>query len=278
MNPGIREFVGDQIQGSAFYEFMSAVKRKLPPGTPDDLIEQSLYYLLGRTLTDDELFSLAWRLAGNLRSFRQLRPVVPWTYQHEFEWVPVQVLRGDPYLTRRSRKAGTIFQFQILAGSPCPLTTSQFWSRAMCRMIARRIGFTPTWRKYPFRNPLQLVNLQLYVQLDPERSKEDEPRFFHVHEEQPSSVINWNRQVMRMRRREAGFFDCPENHPASLACHQCHVGLDQCAAAVHDQTFEWSHCRNCRRLAWHDPDHPRICVSCRIGKILNPERNSDQPR
>lgn len=268
----VRRCLGQTLRGEDFSEFVTQIHRLLPKGIPKDLVFDSLQYLAGTRLSERELEDLSWRLAGNLRRLRNLRPVQPWFTQAQQEWVPVQVLSGQPYRTKRYGKPGMIFQLQILAGSPCPLTIDHFWSRGFCRLIASRIGFSAPWGDYPFLSEYQLVSTRLYVLVDPEKSVGGKPGFNQVKETQPGGILSWNKELLKLRARRGGF-TCPQNYPAAHRCFQCHVGMDQCPAATHEETFVRKPCRKCQRSNWHDTADDRICVDCNAREALKPQKD-----
>lgn len=267
----VRDYIGSELRGQELHAFVDQVHRLLPKGTPRDLVFASLRHLAGKTLSDEALEDIAWQFAGNLRRFCNLRPVLPWKGQRSHEWVPVQVVGGDHYRTKRSGKVGMIYTFQVLAGTPCPLEMTQFWSRNFCRMLSRRLGFTKHRGPRPFTNVTEFMNLRMYVLVDPEKCQDGKPGFSQVHEEQPSSVVNYNRQLLQWRQRSTKDFQCPQNYPKRHRCFQCHVGLDVCPAATHERTFVRQECPNCHRHNWHDPAFLRMCVDCRVVKILHPK-------
>lgn len=270
----VRDYIGSELRGSELHEFVDKMHRLLPAGTPRDLVFTSLRYLAGSKLTEHELEDIAWRFAGNFRQFRNLRPVLPWRGQRDPEWVPVQVVAGEHYRTKRSGKVGMIFTLQALAGRVCPLEMTQFWSRNFCRALARRIGFTAGWGVRPFTNVAELMSLRMYVLVDPAKCVEGKPGFSQVHEEQPGGIINYNRKLLQCRQRRTSEFVCPKNYPKRHRCFQCHVGLDVCPAATHERSYVSQQCRVCNRKNWHDPAYMRVCVDCRVRQILHPKEDS----
>lgn len=262
----LRDLLGEPLQGDTFRRFVDGLRACLPKKIPRELIEQSVQHLVGQVLTEERLEEEAWRLGGNTRRLKNLQPVPPWGGQPTLEWVPVQIVGGEHYRTRWTNLAGMIYQFQVLAGTPCPHVMTKFWSRGVCRLAASRLGFSKPWGPRPFKDFLQMFNLRLYVLVDAEQSRDGKPGFTVIAEEQPSGVLTWNRRLLRMRQRDPAVgFVCPRRFPDSFPCYRCPMGLDECPAATHPETFVPGECPRCgSEQAWFRDARDAHCVDCEI--------------
>ena len=255
------KWIGTEPTGDEFAAFVADVRRRLPGDLDFDVVFDSLAYLAGQEIADKNLDAALWRLLGNLERLRDGVVVPPWAAQHADEWLPVQVMSVDRQLSRNNDPGGD-FLLQALAGSCCPLLLKKFWTWKFAGMLARRLGFTPPWGKYPFRDILELVNCRFHVLVE-QRLSGKAPGFEEVHVTKTQTV--WNRKYLRMRQRPPRYFDCPFGYALSHACANCHVGLDQCPAAVHNKTYVQRPCEACRQAdAYFDPAKPerKICQNC----------------
>jgi hypothetical protein len=259
-----RIFVGRLLDKHSFGEFVSQLHGGLPYKGDDideDVLIGSLQGLAGAKLTKQLLSDTAWRLAGNLDHLRNCNPVTPWGRQSRQEWVPTQIIGATLKWTKQG-KYGAAFDFQFLAGSPCPLIVRKFWSSGFCAVFGKNLGFTAPWRSLPYEDPRQLVNMRFYAKVDPVLCT-SKPGFHEV--KVTPGFVSWNKELMRMRYRlDPELFACPAGYPSEHPCHSCPVGEKDCEAAVHPLTFKQRHCGRCRRdTAWFDPaSSRRICVDC----------------
>lgn len=234
---------------------VASIVRALPH-VREDTIMESLRHLAGRTLTTLDIAETSWRLAGNLSLLQEGLPVRPWSQQRADEWVPLQILGLVPGRDRRGRP-GHHFSFRALAGTPCPMTLYTFWGRGACGLIAREIGFSKPWDKFPFHRPSDLVGLRLLAGIEAVRSA-TYPTFFEVRG--PSAFVRWNRDtVLRLRFRVG--MACPEGF--THACSACAVGYRECSAGTHLETYQLRFCDGCGHEAYFDPErHADHCVEC----------------
>ncbi|MCI0420750.1 MAG: hypothetical protein L0312_16240, partial [Acidobacteria bacterium] len=107
-------------------------------------LEESLRHLAGELVTEQIARDTAYRLAGNLQRLTDTYAAPPWRYQLAPEWVPVRVMAARPLYRQRSNKPvfGSLLDFEVLAGTSCPLTIRKWWSLRMCRYHARNFGFS----------------------------------------------------------------------------------------------------------------------------------------
>jgi hypothetical protein len=142
------------------------------------------------------------------------------------------------------------------------LLLPQVWTAGLCGVISRELGFTSTWRDYPFLDVRQLMNLRLFVKVEPELCGEL-PGFSEL--SIPAGCRTWNQQVIKMRARlDPELFVCPKEYPEEHVCHLCPIGEDQCPMAVHPQTFDRGPCDRCQKDdTWFDTlTTHKVCVDC----------------
>lgn len=258
----ILTFLFSPLEGEAFQVFVETLKQLLPPPIDSGALEDSCLSLLGEELTPANLSALAWRLAGNLNLLKNGHPILPWDGQEKPEEVPAQVI-GWRIQSSRQGKPGAEFTLRVLAGRPAGLITRQFWSRGHCGMLSSRFGFSK-WSSgpYPFLDVRQLSDLRCYVRIVPGKAELqfDQLSF-------PPSILNWNRRFIRRRARTE--FQCPLDFPPERYCFQCHVGRDQCPAAVHPKTYVRQNCKKCGRQTWFDTaTRDENCVNCTVLEAL----------
>lgn len=229
----------------------------LPNWITYDQMFESVRYLAGRRLVELDAIKLAWRLAGNINTFRNGKPVTPWVVQQADEWVPLQILKLHRVCNSKN-KIGYDVVSRVMAGTPAPLRVDSFWGSRAVRYVASKLGFSRPWQKYPFTNAHQLVGLRFYGLLEVARSR-GRPEFHEI--ECPPPLLKWNREnILKLRLRVGR--QCPLNY--NHACHVCAVGYDQCQAATHPKTYVIDHCAGCNKSdVPFDPDDPYPhCVHC----------------
>jgi hypothetical protein len=231
-------------------------------------VADSIAPLLGTRATDASLWALAWRMAANVNALKAGVPVLPWAIQRTAEWIPLQIAsaRRDP--RRRASGAllpGCTFTLQSLAGSYCPNTLMHWWSKTQGSVVARELGFSPPWGKYPFHDAHQLVGLRLYALFTPESCAGGRAGFFQV--ACSSSMEEYNRALLSVRCRVT---PCPRGY--EHACHNCGVGYrnpDGCPYATHPAHFVLKPCPACGvQEAPFDPEGPSgACIKCNTREI-----------
>jgi len=229
-NDVLSEFCGFAPEGRHFEELVDLLCEAIP--RVDRLVMwDSVRSIAGCTLREENLRNMCWRIAGNVELLRTGVAVPPWHLQQEAEWAPVQVLAWEPARSARGRRGGR-FTMRILAGTACPMRVRTFWTVGFCRFIARRAGYTARRHGLPFAHPSELVNLRIWVQIEPDRCRPGVPGFQEVG--CTSSLRKWNRQIIKMRFRRD--WACPHNY--THYCYQCPVGYMECPAATHAETHD----------------------------------------
>jgi len=258
-------FLDQEIKGGALDSLTTAIHRQLPKKTPWGTVFESLMSLAGVRLTEDLLESSVWRLVGNLERLFLRHPAVPWCRQEVDEVVPVQVLAVHYGYSSRWRFGGD-FELRVLAGTPASMLLRKFWTLGYCQMLKGMFGFSSPRGLYPFEDMRQFVNLRFSIRITLELSGAS-PDFEKIWQEndriKPASLYEWNRQMLRHRRRED--FRCPRDYDREeVKCHFCAVGQDECEAATHDETYEQRHCHACDKVTWFDPadSQQELCLTC----------------
>lgn len=234
-----------------------SIRSILPAGITHDAVFESVRYLAGRTLNDLDSVRLAWRLAGNIPTLRAGIAVVPWAMQRADEWVPLQIIKI--HKTRNSKdKLGYDVTSRALAGSPCPLKISSFWSVRVIRLVSIKVGFSRYGGKYPFGVASDLVGLRFYGLIEAARSR-GRPEFHEI--ECSDSMIQWNRDYVLKLRMRVGQ-KCPAGFHHK--CYLCAYGYDRCSAATHPVTFTLGFCAGCNQsdVPFDPEDQSPHCVNC----------------
>jgi hypothetical protein len=251
----LREYVGLTIVGDIIYELTDALCLVMPPTVSRNGVFQTIRLLAGVEFTPKMAAKLAWRMAGNIDTLTSGDPVVPWSRQIRDEVVPICVEKVVP--SRRKDKAGYLFHYRVLAGTPCAETFTQFMSANSCRAIARVIGFsTNSWGPYQYAGiGVHFVNLMFFAHIEAEKSR-DRPAFHRV--SVTSSMLKANKDILAVRCRAK---PCPENF--QHACANCPIGYNECGYAVHASTYVEHHCRTCNSVSFFDPNNvATMCINC----------------
>ena len=180
--------------------------------------------------------------------------MLPWTRQLEDELVPVLVEHVRPY--KRKNRLGYLLDCRAVAGSPCPLMFTQFFSQNSCYAIAQSMGFSAPWGAYAFTDAAHFVNLLFFAHVEAAKSRES-PAFSTI--SVSSSMFQYNRMRIEVRTRAR---PCPDNYEHS--CVHCWLGYDQCEFATHAKTYVTRYCESCQTERFFDPaDDGSMCVHCR---------------
>ena len=227
------DLVGRDLTGDELSRAMVALAGQFP-GTDASVVAATLQPYAGTYLSYATCRDIAWRIAGNVSRLRDNEPVLTWTIQRDYEWVPVQIRSFESVLIKNKHKC--MYTMKVLAGSPCTMTINDTWSRKFVGYVGRRIGFTAPWNKGPLKHPAELVNLRLIVYLDPTLSRPGQPRFKQL--ECPSGMLKWNKQLIGKRNwwlNKQPWY-CPQGF--QHRCYECHVGYLDCDASCHPTTRE----------------------------------------
>jgi hypothetical protein len=253
----LRPYIDATIARETVNDVCNDVLSCLPESVSPSALFESIRVLAGTRMTVVAAKTLAWRLAGNIDKLVDGIPVLPWTQQVEDEIVPVRVEAVRP--TYKRKLAGFLFTCRALAGSPCPMSFTEFVSAPSCAAISRTLGFSAPFGPYPYSSALQFVNLLFNAHVEASRSHAM-PSFITV--TATSSMVRANREKIEVRCRAK---PCPEafEHP----CTSCWVGYDQCEFAVHPVTYVVRICPACDAEGYFDPDSPALeCMQCRQRK------------
>lgn len=223
------EFLGTELTGEWLDAFIDSVCLHLKRVHRQAVFE-SVRHLAGTILTDESLKDVTWRLAGNIDKLRRGEAVPPWSVQLVPEWMPVQITAIESGQTSTG-KSGAFVNLRVLAGSACPTRTGTFWTKSLCRGIGRQAGFTSAKGDFPLQHSDCLVNMRLWILVEPERCRPGQLGFWEVG--CSGGLRKWNREILKKRFRMG--WECPMNY--KHYCHNCHVGYLQCPAATHKETL-----------------------------------------
>ena len=252
-------FVGIRLQKEVFEDFVGLLADKLHKQVQQRTIYASLQHLAGTELTRPLYHKIMWRLAGNVDRLKRGLVTPDWLMQVSKEWVPIKVLSCEKKVTRYG-KPGAEFTSAVLAGTPTAEVMKHFWTNRMGFVVADRLGFSKPYGNTPYKDISQFVEMQLYVEIDPDLC-DGSPRFDRFAVSSTQKKIN--QDILKLRYRTSGF-KCPKGYPENKDCHLCWVGLDQCPAATHGDSYIRKHCDGCKQDALFDPERPRqpLCVNC----------------
>jgi hypothetical protein len=250
----LRPYFDANVVGDTLRDMCRDVLAELPDSVSQPAVFDSIRALAGTKITKRMAADLAWRLAGNVEKLKDGIPVLPWTRQLEDELVPVRVEHIRPY--KRKNTPGYIFECRALAGSPCPMSFTQFFSSNSCRAISQTLGFSAPWGAYPYTTAVHFVNLLFFAHVEAAKSRET-PFFSKV--SVSSSMFKENRARIEVRTRAR---PCPDQYEHS--CVHCWLGYDQCEFATHPRTYVTRYCDTCRSDGFFDPnDRGVMCIRCR---------------
>lgn len=230
INDTLSDFLGFTPIGEHFEELVDRLCGAFPR-VNRQVLWDSVRYVAGSLLTEEAMKNMVWRLAGNIRRLRDGQTVPPWHMQTEVEWMPTQVIAYQPDQSSRGRQGGR-YTLRVLAGTACPMRITKFWTRGFARHIALGAGYTRGYGDFRLGHISELVNLRLWVRIDPEQCRPGMPGFDEVG--CTAGLLNWNRGIIRKRFRRG--FVCPYNYDHH--CYKCHVGYSECPAATHMETVD----------------------------------------
>jgi hypothetical protein len=253
----LRPYIDVSVVGETVYDICKDIMAEMPATVAETAVYDSVRVLAGTKLTQSAAADLAWRLAGNVDKLIDGQPVLKWTRQLDDEIVPVVIESVRPF--KRKTTPGFIFSCRALAGSPCPMVFTQFFSRSSCSAISRTLGFSAPWGAYPYSTAAHFVNLLFFAHIEAARSREF-PSFVTV--SASSSMLKVNRKLIEVRCRAK---PCPDQF--EHGCAFCWLGYDQCEFATHPRTYETRDCSACNAEGFFDPvDNGDVCVRCRYLK------------
>jgi hypothetical protein len=249
----ISPYVNAKIVGDTVYDLYKDLLAELPENVSQSAVFDSIRIYAGTDLLPVAAKALAWRLAGNIDKLILGAPVIPWAGQIADERVPVIIEDVKPFT--KKNVTGVFLYCRAVAGSPCPMLFSQFFSSSSCSAVARTLGFSAPWGPYPYATPTHLSQLLFFAHVEAEKSRTT-PVFTTV--SASSSMVKANREKIEIRCRAK---PCPSGyeHP----CTSCWVGHDKCPAAVHAKTFVTKHCPSCAADKFFDPAvKSDKCIHC----------------
>lgn len=230
VNDTFSDYLGFAPTGESFEELVDRLCDAFS-GVSRQVMWDSVRYVAGALLSEEAMRNMVWRLAGNIRRLRDGQVVPPWHLQTEKEWMPVQIIAYQPEESARGRRGGR-FTMRVLAGTACPLRLSKFWPRGFARYIALGAGYSRGNGEFRLGDISELVNLRLWIRIDPELCRPGLPGFDEVG--CTAGLLKWNREIIKKRFRRG--FICPYHYDHH--CFKCHVGYLQCPAATHKETVD----------------------------------------
>lgn len=255
----LNSYIGGPLSKEQLDKLVTDICCEIGGNVSQAAVRNSCLYLAQTPVTLLELQKLCWRLAGNIGRLRKGKAVVPWRYQEEDEWMPLQVLSVGTDLTDRRRPMVRL-QLRILAGTACPEIICKQVTPAFCRYLAIEFGFTKSWGRFPFREPSEFTTMRTYGLFTAEQTAvvSNAPSFskFYV----PQTMTKHNRQLLAARNREVTA--CPFGR--SVDCLVCPQGQDQCQLALRRYTLSKRPCRRCGTVCWLNAKESLLCTKCLV--------------
>lgn len=248
-------YLNAPLVGDTLHNLAAELMRFFPPKTCVSAVFESVRLRAGTAFDRRTAQEFAWLLAGNVPALIAGQPVAFWVRQLADEVVPVRVEHVQP--TRRKKEFGFMFKCRVLAGTPCPMQLSQFFSARSCHVFSRVVGFSPTpWGLLQYGGIAQhFTNLMFFAHIDAERSH-DKPVFRNI--SVSSSMLKENKKLLDVRCQQR---PCPNGY--THTCLVCPIGYNDCSYAVHQKTFVEQHCRTCDSASFFDPDQVGVmCINC----------------
>lgn len=282
VSDGFFPFFGQELSADFFRDFSLASRNIVAPKLSEEAMQLCLFDMCGRTLDLPLAEKLSWRLAGNYDSIRRGCIVPPWPAAAKSQWILFEVVKatakirarkpGDREMAHRDpdgmvRSRGWEISLRALTGLPAGETFEVFWSSRVCEVVKVSFGFSrrnragyrryvSTRREVSFTSPLDFFGLRARGFLELGQRNDT----FQIREFKPSqTAIKFNRSLLVMRTRDS--FKCPMNFETSLACHACHIGVDNCPAACHKKTYIIGDCGCGRSGVSFDPE-TGVCLRC----------------
>lgn len=213
-----------------------------------------------RTLSRDDAYRLAWRLAANKSQIRRGVSVSDGTASAYFGPCIVRIVSVRPgYRKFRGgiSKYGATSTLAIQTGPGAGRTMVKFWSFGMCSRLARKSGLWP--RKVPLADVRTLYGGYFLVRLNPTLGRDGQLAFDTI-ADAPSLK---SRNLKLRNRRERKGHQCPLHQPVDkLPCYRCPVGEDKCPAATHAATYQLRMCVQCNLQSFHEGPTSIRCVPC----------------
>lgn len=269
----LTNFVGKALEGEFFHSFIDRLHLKLPQGILRDTVVNSNKNLAGKTLTPKALINTCWRLAANVETLLEQKPVPGWVAQENLEWVAAEVVRIRPTLSGKS--IANKITFRILSGTPTSLALDQTWSNKKINYLARfkdekNCGFGFGYSKLNSRgeqvgkllfvDAQQFFGLHCLLLIDPESSK-DSPVSIEIGH--TFATTSHNQTLLRGRDRQVT--ECVKKIPGNPECYLCPLGREKCVYATHQLSYILAICSLCQQKGFVDStdiSYSGLCVSC----------------
>ena len=250
-----------------FKLLVKQVLKVMPQDLSSQKIQDSLAHLHGRPLTDNIIKETAWRLSGNTELLRSGEAITQDVAVTKEGWCALQIINARPILrnpkSKEKRIRGCLYRLMVISGHAAGCVIDKFISLRYVKYLVIELGFTPSFKDYPFKDERELFGMRFGGLFVPKLAKEGKPGFSETHVS--PSMSDWNKQILRKRNREE--FTCPLNVSSEqLPCYLCWKGAESCVAAVHQKDFEQDFCEFCGKDSLFDPDSVgyvlNMCVNC----------------
>ena len=257
-----RDLAGIELYNEDVKNLADKLLRVVPGPISQLAMLESVRAFEKQIVPDQEVRAFAWRIAANLTRLQSGLPVTHWTTPGVEEWVPVQVMRVEPYRAAKSGSGRVLFTMRVLAGTAASMEIQKPFNIRSLPVIARTIGFTSRYRRYPYQTYYHFVGLRFLVKLDPAKATDAAPSFFHVHG--ATNLMAFNRKILAVRLRRK---PCPRKF--NSPCKTCAIGYQSCEYGVHKFDFVPITCSVCCQPGWSDPERSStLCLSCHTAQAI----------
>jgi len=260
-------FYGVDLRKAGPVTLATFIKSIIGKTYPLEAIIETVASVASADFSREDLFKLAWTVAGNLRSLRSNKAVPPWVLQRSIEWVPVEIIRVAPGLNKYKKRIADCL-LQVQAGSPCPMRFTKRLTQPHYSFWAREFGYTSAFARppMPFNHHSELVGMRFYALLEPALSSYSAPGFRRVYV--TASQIKGNRELIKVRSRVE---PCPNDYEHS--CSKCSLGRDACPYATHPLTYVYQPCLQCRdqEAPFDTTMSTLMCVKCETHRRYLPQ-------
>jgi hypothetical protein len=240
------DYIDRELTGSDIAKLSLHFSRlsKLPAKSVG-LICKSLLYLVGRKIDQTECRSLAFRFAGNKHNLKKGNAVQEWACQTFDEWVCAQITEVTMSYNKMFKKHLIVPVYLIISGTPAGKYFSRSFPRKFLPIFASNFGFG---RKGKWDiTPEEITNLRVRLLLlqGPKFNFEDYKVLDKEH----------NKKILELRKSP-----CPNRFKCK--CINCHVGLNECQAAIRPVTLIEKKCTNGHMGPFDPRFNTSICIDC----------------
>jgi len=203
----------------------------------------------GRELTQEAIYYLATRLAGNAEGLRVGTTIVP-IRGAPTGWALVEVVDAAWHRTPRRHITGAKLRVLVWTGNLAGAHFTQFFTRAATTRLAKELGLRSR-RNYTAIHHRQLTRMKFMAEVA--TTTDWEIAQYGV--KTSLNLRNKNRYAARAAKNECQF-------STELECHFCPRGWHTCVNGTHEVDYVQKSCRN-GHTGWFSPQsQSSLCLEC----------------